>query len=1446
MSDFNFINKEKIGIQNYDLIANNFKVKLVTIKKDSIFLEVSLKNILTYSEIQNVSKTLEKELSAVFSSYKIVVEITFDKSIINDTNYKKIANEILLEVLERHKVSKSLKAFEIVKNNSYLIKLQKAVDADDIIKYLPELQQELLNLGLDSKIDVFRESIQETEINNQVKTKLKESDGKLTPIKGIPHILPPGEKVPCKIAGKIFEYEFKEVKKGESIVLLFKITDKEDAITVKKYFTKAQKADLYRDTIKDGNNVIVFGKCEYDAYMKDVVVNLDRVEEIIVPELEREDSAELKRVELHTHTKMSTMDAVTSASDYIKLAAKLGHKAIAITDHDGLYAFPETFYAAKKNNIKPIFGLEVSLFDEETKITESNSDISLSEAEYVIFDIETTGFSVNYDQIIEIGAVKIKGQTISAEKFQKFIKLDRPLPSVITELTGITDEMLIGADSLDTVIKEFKDWIGDAILVAHNADFDISHIKEAYSNLGLGKISNSVIDTLKLSRVLYSEKLKYFNLKSICKYFKIPLENHHRAVNDAMATAEAFLYMLKDLYTVHNLNNYNEINSLIIKDVHSKTLNFPSHVTLLAKNQDGLKDLFKLVSIASTKYISGQTPMLSKQIISEYRENLLIGSSCANGEVWEKALNKSLDELKSAIEFYDYLEVQPVEVYNHLRSNFYDENDFISKIRTTIEKIVAIGTELNKKVVATGDVHYLNQEDSIYREVYTVVPSLGGGLHPLSKKNITVLPKQHFRTTVEMLRDFQFLGEEVAHKIVVDNTNEIADLIENVVVIKDKLFTPSNDFMKDAGVEDVPSEVIKICEDNIKKIYGENPHPIVTDRIKKELDSIIKHGFAVVYYISHLLVKKSITDDYLVGSRGSVGSSFTATMLEISEVNPLPPHYICPKCFHFTVKREDIEENEELSEVQKTVQSVDSGYDLPNCNCPKCQTPMNKDGHDIPFETFLGFEGDKVPDIDLNFSGEYQPTAHDYCKELFGEEYVYRAGTISTVAEKTAFGFVKMFAEKKNKRFRRNYVEYLAKGCEGVKRTTGQHPGGIIVVPNYMDIYDITPIQFPANDINSSWNTTHFDFHSIHDNLLKLDILGHDDPTMLKFLFDITGINPSTVPLDDKEVYELFNSTKSLNVSESDINSKVGSFGVPEFGTAFVRKMLVETKPSTFAELVKISGLSHGTDVWNGNAQDLVKDETCAFKDVIGCRDDIMVYLIYQGLNPKDAFNIMEFVRKGKASKEPAKWKDYRELMQEKNVPNWYIESCEKIKYMFPKAHATAYVLMAIRIAWFKVHKPLSYYAAYFSKRATQFDIKPMLKGKEAIKDRIKQIQKASNDSNKKMSATESSLITVLEIALEMTARGYRFLNVDVEKSKATEFLVDTENNGLLLPFITIDGLGETVADKIVIEREEKSFENRDDFIKRSKVSKTVLALMNDIGVLENLPEVEEVTLFNF
>ena len=860
-----------------------------------------------------------------------------------------------------------------------------------------------------------------------------------------------------------------------------------------------------------------------------------------------------------------------------------------------------------------------------------------------------------------------------------------------------------------------------------------------------------------------------------------------------------FLKMLRDA-AEKEIEYHDQLNDHMGKG-NAYQRSRPHHCTLLAQTDVGLKNLFKLISLAHLQYFY-RVPRIPRSQIEKYREGILIGSACDKGEVFEGMMQKGPEEVEKIAEFYDYLEVQPKEVYQHLMELELIKDE--KSLEEIIENIVKLGDKLNIPVVATGNVHYLNPNDKVYREI--LVRSQGGA-NPLNRHK---LPDVHFRTTDEMLDAFSFLGKEKAKEIVVHNTNKIADMIDEVKPIKDELYTP-----KVEGAED---EIRNMSYKMAKQIYGDSLPEIVEARLEKELNSIIGNGFSVIYLISHKLVKKSIEDGYLVGSRGSVGSSFVATMTEITEVNPLPPHYICPNCKHSEFFNDG---------------SVGSGFDLPDKNCPNCDAIYIKEGQDIPFETFLGFKGDKVPDIDLNFSGEYQPIAHDYTKVLFGEDYVYRAGTIGTVADKTAFGYVKGYQQDHNLQLRGAEIERLATGCTGVKRTTGQHPGGIIVIPDYMDIFDFTPIQFPADDRKSEWRTTHFDFHSIHDNVLKLDILGHDDPTVIRMLQDLSGIDPKTIPTDDPEVMKIYSSTESLGVTEEQIMCKTGTLGIPEFGTRFVRQMLEDTKPTTFSELVQISGLSHGTDVWLGNAQELIHNKICTLPEVIGCRDDIMVYLIYQGLEPSLAFKIMESVRKGKGLTE-----DMETEMRKNEVPEWYIDSCKKIKYMFPKAHAAAYVLMGVRVAYFKVHHPILYYAAYFTVRAEDFDLDSMAKGSNSIRAQIEDINAKGLEASNK----EKNLLTVLELALEMCERGFSFQTVDLYRSSANEFIID--GNSLIPPFNAIPGLGTNAAFNIVKAREEGEFLSKEDLQKRGKVSKTILEFLDQQGCLESLPDQNQLSLF--
>ncbi|WP_096199396.1 PolC-type DNA polymerase III [Bacillus sp. FJAT-45350] len=1196
------------------------------------------------------------------------------------------------------------------------------------------------------------------------------------------------------VQGYVFFAETRELRSGRTL-LTFKITDYTDSILVKIFSRDKEDVPLL-ESVKKGMWLKVRGGIQNDTFVRDLVMIANDINQ--VKAIERVDKApdDGKRVELHLHTTMSQMDGITSAGRYVEQAAKWGHKAIAITDHGVVQSYPEAYSVGKKNGIKVLFGLEANLVDDGVPIAYNEANRNLQEDTFVVFDVETTGLSAVYNTIIELAAVKIiNGEII--DRFESFADPHEPLSKIIIELTGITDDMVQGAPEVDQVLKDFHEFVGDAVLVAHNASFDMGFLNVGYRKIGLGEATNPVVDTLELGRFLYPE-LKNHRLNTLCKKFDIELVSHHRAIYDAEATGYLLWKMVKDAAEREILYHDQLNNNMGKGDFHRLR---PSHCILLAQNQEGLKNLYQLVSLSHIEYFF-RTPRIPRSALQKYRNGILVGTACDKGEVFEGMMQKSPEEVEEIAKFYDYLEIQPLSNYEHLIERELVKNE--ASLQEIVTNIVTLGEKLDKPVVATGNVHYLEPNDYIYRKI--LIASQGGA-NPLNKQK---LPEVHLRTTDEMLECFEFLGEEKAKKVVVDDPQYIAEQIEEIQPIPDDLYTPK--------IEGADEEIREMSYSRAKSIYGEDLPEIVEARIEKELKSIIGHGFAVIYLISHKLVNKSLNDGYLVGSRGSVGSSLVATLTEITEVNPLPPHYVCPDCHHSHFFDDG---------------SVGSGYDLPDKDCTECGAIYVKDGQDIPFETFLGFKGDKVPDIDLNFSGDYQPRAHNYTKELFGEEYVYRAGTIGTVAEKTAYGYVKGYQSDHDLLMRSAEIDRLVAGCTGVKRTTGQHPGGIIVVPDYMDIHDFCPIQFPADDKNSEWKTTHFDFHSIHDNLLKLDILGHDDPTVIRMLQDLSGIDPKTIPTDDTEVMKIFSGPDVLGVTEEDILCKTGTYGIPEFGTRFVRQMLEETKPSTFSELVQISGLSHGTDVWLNNANELIYSGTCELKDVIGCRDDIMVYLIYKGLEPSLAFKIMEFVRKGKGLQE-----EWIEEMKKHDVPDWYIGSCLKIKYMFPKAHAAAYVLMAVRIAYFKVHFPVLYYAAYFTVRADDFDLDTMIRGSAAIKGKIEEI----NAKGLEASPKEKNVLLVLELALEMCERGFSFQKVDLYRSSANEFIV--EGNSLLPPFNALTGVGTNAAHNIVKARGEKHFLSKEDLQQRSKLTKTVLEHLDDHGCLTDLPDSNQLSLF--
>lgn len=1445
------------------------------------------------------------------------------------------------------------KAYEnslIIENNSLLLVATNIVEKNKLEGILDFINEEYKRLGYKNAINLeFRE---EHSIREEIEKSLKEtvsnaskvvaqdaskkSNGSSVKESGTSKYPRKREKDPNSIIGvaikdnaipirtiigednnvvveaKIFGVEYFESPKSDFKIITLKLTDKTDSIYCKVFSrVKEEYAELCK-ALEVGKWFKIRGYTKNDIYSRELVLNARDIISIEHTEEEVKDTAPVKRVELHCHTKMSQMDGVADECDVVKLAMKFGMKAVAITDHNGVQGFPHVFNMVTAHNkklaegeeaFKAIYGTELTMIDDVVNIVlRPNDDIMLDQT-YVVFDFETTGFNAGgTDSIIEIGAVKIKDGMI-IEKYDELINPGRPLPQKIVDVTSITDTMLEGKDNEENAIKRFIKWFGNCPMVAHNAKFDVSFLEMCYKKYNLGTFKNPVIDTLELSRTLDNTYARH-SLSALVKRYDVPWdeESHHRGDYDAEGTALVFYKMLKKLSN-RNIEKMKELDKLVSHDEIHK-YGRAHHINILVKNKIGLKNLFKLISLANTTYLY-KTPRILRSVIEKYREGLLIGSGCYESEVFTEAKSKSEDELSNIIRFYDYVEVQPIDCYDHLVQTGDFGNQ--AEVAANIEKVVRVTEEAGKIIVATGDVHHLKKEDKIYREIIVNQKVPGGGRHPLAKNSIKEIPSNHFRTTDEMLRDFKFLGEEEAERIVITNTNKIADMCEIVevipdtggipfsprvksddgkeylncpVVVTDLVYTKAADWYGDPlpySIEeriatelygDIVFRIIKekydkekLGEEEYQKLIhkdlheeilkgSENIKEVVTEyvkkndedsldskalekKVKKTLGGVIGGGFDPIYLIAQRLVKHSNDEGYLVGSRGSVGSSFVATMMGITEVNPLAAHYRCSKC---KLSIFDDEEGNPLGA------EYSSGFDLPDKECPKCHINMIKDGQDMPFATFLGFNADKVPDIDLNFSDLNQASAHAYTKVLFGEDNVYRAGTIGTVADKTAFGFVKGYCEEKGRSdMRTAEVERLAMGCTGVKRTTGQHPGGIVVIPDYKDVADFTPFQFPAEDATAEWRTTHFDYHSIDQCLLKLDILGHSDPTQLRLIQNQSGTDIMKVPLDDKETMSIFTSTDALGVTKEQIMCNTGTLGIPEFGTAFTIKLVEDTKPTTFAELVKISGLSHGTDVWLGNAQELIAKNIVPFKETIGCRDDIMVYLMYRGLEPIKAFKIMEFVRKGRASKpkDHEQWLEYEELMKKSNIPDWFIGSCAKIKYMFPKAHAAAYVISAFRIAWYKVHMPVYFYASWYSSKATDVDVESMIKGYNSIKVRIEDIQnKGFEATNKENGQAES-----LKIALEATARGIKFLNIDLYESDATVWTTKSDTE-IYPPFNAIDGLGDTVAKNIVIERAKGKFISKEDIQKRAKVSQSLIDKMNDMGILKDLPDSNQLSFF--
>jgi len=1262
------------------------------------------------------------------------------------------------------------------------------------------------------------------------------------------------------IQGRVVSVEINESNNNSSVKII--VTDGADSVYLNKRKTHPTELDFYKN-IEEGMGVKAKCYMQFDNFYEEVglnILNLGHSDRVIDSNL-REDTFKQKRVELHLHTKMSTLDGVNKIEDYVDRALKYEHLAIGVSDHGSVQTFPTLEKYTKNKPIKPLYGLEmVYVNDEEITITKGDYKGLVSETTFVIFDIETTGLSINYDTIIEIAGVKVKNGAILGE-FSELIDPDITISKFTEGLTKITNSMLRGKRKINEVLKDFYDFSKDCVLVAHNADFDIDFLIHNYKEFGITNTINSSVDTLILAKALLPDKSR-FGLDYLCRFFKVELSDHHRALADTKALYEVFLHLIKHLRK-NGITRVQDFN-LVIDPKEVYKFPYPKHINLMVKQQVGLKNLYMILSEGLTTYYDREAKVL-KSYLDQHREGLLISSGCYNSHFFEIAMNKSRRELVEAAKYYDYIEVQPISYFRFMET---ENPNWKNVVQRVIKKIVEVAKELDILVVATGDVHHLDPSDYKFREILINTPMVGGGFHELySKEN---RPNQYFMTTDEMMEEFSFLGTDSAYEIVVKNSQLIAKMVDDITIIPKSLYAPTDEFLAENGVPSIKNKVMNMVKDEVSKVYGDELPMLVKKRLDKELKSIIDNQFSTVYYISHLLVKKSLDDGYLVGSRGSVGSSLVATLMGITEVNPLPPHYVCPKCHFSAFKKTDEEKNlygqsdfeKEFSEI---LANTDCGWDLPKESCPVCNTRLKRDGHDIPFETFLGFEGNKVPDIDLNFSGDYQSVVHEYIRKLFGVNHAFRAGTIGTCAAKTSFGMVREYYKKINVK-RQNHglepifvrhaeMDRLSKGIEGVKRSSGQHPGGIVVVPNTNSIFDVTPIQYPGDSTDTNWKTTHYEYHSFENNLFKLDVLGHDDPTVIRYLMDLVHDNPQDfpfnnpqdIPVDDDNVYQMLSGTEVLGLSSEDIMSDVASYGVPELGTSFVRGMLSESKPKSFADLVKISGLSHGTDVWYGNAQSLVLGKNkefgrVDFKDIIGCRDDIMVDLIAYGLEPNLAFEIMEFVRKGKAVTNYAKWAGYADIMRKYNVPEWYIWSCSKIKYMFPKAHATAYVLMAMRIAWFKFYQPIYFYSAYFSKRASTFDVDVLYRNEIGIIDKLNEIKSKGKEATNR----EVDLLTVLEVALEMVKRGFSFKPIDLYKSKVKDFVISPDKKSLILPFIVIDSMGDKAAQSIIDARNEKNFISKQDVRNRTKLSTVLFEKLDSLGVFEDMIDQNQISIFDF
>ncbi len=1302
------------------------------------------------------------------------------------------------DMLETKKIHKEME--DIIFAN-YGIKVNVIFIDGQIVEYDEEMERQIVSKVL-ANSQIKEEKVKEDKPKEEKKdSEVSETKEKTDIIFGrgnikeelieITSLTPESGKV--ALQGDVYNVDSRELRSGKFLVS-FDVYDGTSTITVKTFCSKDEVKGLVSD-IKDAKRIKVSGTAQYDQFAKELTVMVNNA--IKLPEKKgRMDNSESKRVELHLHTKMSAMDGVTSATDLIKTAAKWGHKAIAITDHGVVQAFPEANNAAKKNGIKVIYGVECYLVSDKTPSVYGDANDESIDTEYIVLDIETTGFSAVNDKITEFGMMKVKnGEVI--DQFESFVNPEVHISERITEVTHITDDMVKDAPKIDEIMPKVLEFIGDRPIVAHNANFDMGFIKYNAKLLGFD-MNNVVIDTLQISRDLHPEFTRH-KLGIIADNLGIVVENAHRALDDVKTLVQVFNIFIDELKQ-KGAKKVSDIDGVFKENFSVKNAE-SNHAVILVKNYVGLKNLYKLISFSHLDYFY-KKPRIPKSVYKQHSEGLLLGSACEQGEVYKAILRgKSDADIMKIVNDYDYLEIMP-DGNNEfmIRNGTVKDKEGLHDI---VRKIIQLGEKCNKPIVATGDAHFLNPEDEVYRRILMY----GQGFDDADMQ-----APLYFKTTDEMLEEFSYLGKDKAFEYVVDNPNYISSLCEEIQPVPDGTYPPV--------IPGAEEEIETIAYGKAREIYGDPLPEIVEKRLEKELGSIIKNGFSVMYIIAQKLVWKSNEDGYLVGSRGSVGSSFVANMTGITEVNSLPPHYVCPSC--------------KFSDFEIDVVKYKCGFDLPDRKCPKCGADLRKDGIDIPFETFLGFDGDKAPDIDLNFSGDYQAKAHQYTEVLFGKGKTFKAGTIGTIAEKTAFGFVKKYYDEKNMYATNAEINRIASGCVGVKRTTGQHPGGIIVVPDYKDIYDFCPVQHPADDVDKGIITTHFDFHSIHDNLLKLDILGHDDPTVIRMLEDLTGVNVKSIPMDDKKTMSLFSSTEALGVTPEQINSTVGSFAVPEFGTKFVRQMLVDTKPTRFEELLRISGLSHGTDVWLNNAQTLILEGTAQLNETICTRDDIMLYLIQKGVAPKMSFKTMESVRKGKGLTE-----EMEEAMREKDVPDWYIKSCKKIKYMFPKAHAAAYVTNAFRIAWWKVYYPKAFYTAYFSIRADEFDANIMTRGKELAKTKIKEFEMQGNN----ISTKDKNVLTILEVVNEMYERGINFLPITLKDSHSTKFRM--EEDGIRPPLNALPGLGTVAAEGIYNAIKESKIElTVDDLKLKAKIGKSVIEILENEGCLKGMLKTNQYSLF--